>query len=341
MSCIKLALVCVLMSLVAAQTDDDPGSCTRTASQDMELEKLLRLRANCKVFGQQCSEWDRIAHLGEVEKYPADSCKQIASLKPCSPSGYYWVNSSASGVVRVFCLMGPTQFQQDGGWMRVARVNTSKTVSQCPQNFTTVTRSETTPPLRLCKKDGTTECTSTFFPSHGIQYNRVCGRVKGFQFGSPDALCPAQDRCLNTPRSPTIDGTYVDGISITHGSGPRNHIWTFVAGLGTAHPGDNTVCPCTDPQSFSGTVPSYVGNDYYCETGNQVGPFQFRLYTEDPLWDASGCTGASTCCDGDIKPYFCRTLPSLTTDDIEFRVCLDQPPEDEDILLQVIELYVR
>lgn len=339
MTCIELTLVCVLLSLVAAQ-GDDPGSCTRTASQDMELSQLLRLRTNCKVFGQQCSEWDRKALLGETERFAADSCEQIASLKPCSPSGYYWVNSSASGAVRVFCLMGLTQFQQDGGWMRVARVNTSKTSSQCPQNFTAVTRFETTPPLRLCQRVGT-QCTSTFFPTHGVQYSRVCGRVTGYQLASPDGFCPSQAVCLGSPTDTSIDGGYVDGISITHGSGPRNHIWTFAAGLGFVNYEGTTVCPCFNPQSSSVTVPSYVGNDYYCETGNQFGAFQVRFYSEDPLWDANGCTGASTCCDGEIKPYFCKTLPSPTTDDVEFRVCLDQDSNDEDILLQLIELYVQ
>jgi hypothetical protein len=76
------------------------------------------------------------------------------------------------------------------------------------------------------------------------------------------------------------------------------------------------------------------------ETGNHNGRFQFQFYSEDPLWDANGCTGASTCCDGEIKPYFCKTLPSPTTDDVEFHIRLDQP-SSEDILLKLIKLYVH
>ena len=31
--------------------------------------------------------------------------------------------------------------------------------------------------------------------------------------------------------NPTIDSNYVDGVSLTHGSNPRQHIWTFAAAL--------------------------------------------------------------------------------------------------------------
>ena len=46
----------------------------------------------------------------------------------------------------------------------------------------------------------------------------------GYQIGSPDAFATG----LQTV-SP-LDSYYVHGISITHGT-PRNHIWTYAAGL--------------------------------------------------------------------------------------------------------------
>jgi hypothetical protein len=38
-------------------------------------------------------------------------------------------------------------------------------------------------------------------------------------------------------------------------------------------------------------------------------------------------------------PWFCRTLPCETTDDIEVRLCCDSPPSDEDITIEQLEIY--
>ena len=51
-----------------------------------------------------------------------------------------------------------------------------------------------------------------------MAYQRVCGRARGYQKGTPDGF-----------RSGSVNDIYVDGLSITHGS-PRQHIWTYVAG---------------------------------------------------------------------------------------------------------------
>ena len=70
---------------------------------------------------------------------------------------------------------------------------------------------------------------------------------------------------LYNNRITTIDGAYVTGVSVTHGS-PRQHIWTFAAGFS-----DNDtrwlseLCPC-NPNSDA-SVPSFVGEDYFCDSG--------------------------------------------------------------------------
>ena len=56
-----------------------------------------------------------------------------------------------------------------------------------------------------------------------IEYSRVCGKIKAYQVGSPDAF-----RSITNRHS--IDSNYVDGISLTYGR-PRKHIWTFAASL--------------------------------------------------------------------------------------------------------------
>ena len=40
-------------------------------------------------------------------------------------------------------------------------------------------------------------------------------------------------------------------------------------------------------------------------------------------------------------PWFLKTLDETTTDNIELRVCSDQGLSDEDIPLDIIEIYVK
>ena len=57
----------------------------------------------------------------------------------------------------------------------------------------------------------------------------------------------------------------VEGLIITHGS-PRNHIWSFAAGL-TKDSNHIENCPCASP--YPGRpAPSAVGEDYFCESAN-------------------------------------------------------------------------
>ena len=115
-------------------------------------------------------------------------------------------------------------------------------------------------PVRACTGRGlsrTFECNSAFFSTHQLTYSRVCGRVIGYQHGRPDAFLE-----LNGNDTPFIDGSYVDGVSITHGSeGSRQHIWTFACAKA-----DNRsvsafrVCDCTssDPWPY---LTGFVGNN--------------------------------------------------------------------------------
>ena len=53
----------------------------------------------------------------------------------------------------------------------------------------------------------------------------MCGRIIGEGTTSPDAFI----RFLSDQN--TIEGNYLDGVSVTHGaSGSRTHIWSFGAG---------------------------------------------------------------------------------------------------------------
>ncbi len=159
-----------------------------------------------------------------------------------------------------------------------------------------------------------------------MRYSQVCGRVKAYQYGSPDEFGP-----YNNDRSLTIDNMYVDGVSVMHGWNPRKHVWTFAAGVNEVPACVTCSCPCV--RSFAGNVPPYVGNDYFCDTGSHQ-LLQAILYTEDPLWNGKGCGSTSSCCQFNSPPWFCKELPQPTTDDIELRVCRDEPCTNEEICLK-------
>ena len=72
--------------------------------------------------------------------------------------------------------------------------------------------------------------------------------------------------------------------------------------------------------------PSFVGNDYYCESGSPNHPTgsSFTWFTGDPLWDGAGCGGQeSPCCNRAGLPWFKKSLSIPTTASISVRVCRD------------------
>ena len=177
-------------------------------------------------------------------------------------------------------------------------------------------------------------CRSVIFPLHGIEYQRVCGRIIGYQYGNPGAFHGGTH---------SIDQSYVDGISITHG-GPscnRKHIWTFAAASDEVY-SDSNRCPCSRTNRlYTGRVPEYVEDNYFCDSGSQ-GPVTSRtFYGEDPLWDGRGCGIRSACCRFNTPPWFCRELLEPTTDNIEVRLCHDGSSSYENVYFELIELYVK
>ena len=133
----------------------------------------------------------------------------------------------------------------------------------------------------------------------------------------------------------TIEGAYVAGVSLTHGS-PRQHIWTFAAGLSEDFPTRGDACPCD--ASISIGIPPFVGGDYFCESGVNSGSTS-GLHPEDSLWDGQGCSNSSTCCSFNSPPYFTKQLPSPTSDPIEARLCWLDSGDDSPV--EFMELYVK
>ena len=276
-------------------------------------------------------------NLGDSPEFAAKSCNQIAALRPCSEPGYYWVQGTA-GLVGVYCEFN-TAFThgQPGGWTRVANVNMTERDSECPEGLEILTQ-----PRRMCRKTiATAGCSSATFSTQGLEYKKVCGKVIGYQYYSTDAFNPYHGN-----QALTIDDVYVEGVSITYGCSPRQHIWTFASALHEDGRADHLqyICPCSNTRaSFNWAIPRFVGTDYFCETGNRgyYSSNPSKYLVDDPLWDGKGCGPDSTCCDGAGKPWFCKDLPEPTTDDIEVRLCNDQARSNEDVAIEIIELYIQ
>ena len=185
-----------------------------------------------------------------------------------------------------------------------------------------------TTPRRLCI-GYVAGCASTHFYMKGVSYEHICGQVKGYQKDYPDGYHEG---------SQSIDGFYVDGISITLGS-PRKHVWTYAIGANDNHDsGGKFNCPCATHPGPS--PPAFVGNDYYCESGSG-GISSFGYFLSDPLWDGSGCSSGNGCCAQIGMPWFYRKLPVCVDDDFEVRICKDEDHSDEDAAVEKVELYVK
>ena len=251
------------------------------------------------------------------------SCEQVQEQQPNSPSGYY-ILAGPTGTYSTYCNMG-TLCGSGGGWTRLAYLDMSAT-QNCPSGF----RLYQSGGVRACGRPVTSSgsCVSVQFPSNGINYTQICGRVTGYQYGSTDAVSESVNN---------VNSHYFDGVSITRGS-PRQHVWTLYAGLTSDNNNSFNVCSCA-----GGTTPqSFVGNNYFCESGNNA-TWSPILYTSDPLWDGQGCTGLeSSCCSAPGLPWFHRDYGSTTTTDyIELRVCGDEGTANEDVAVSSYKIYVK
>ena len=194
--------------------------------------------------------------------------------------------------------------------------------AQCPSGLREV--SNTTAKQRACGRSASSGCSSLVFPT-SENYTHVCGRVRGYQFGSMDAFI----------NGGSIDTHYAEGVLITNGN-PRRHLWTYV--VSTTETRAQT-CPCSTRGSSSHwRIPAFVGSDYYCESGF-VTSWKGRMAWEDPLWDGAGCvTPGNTCCQR--YGWFHKQVQQ-TSDSIEVRWCANDHWRHEDVVTNVLELWVQ
>ena len=223
-----------------------------------------------------------------------DSCETVRMLNfPYFQPGFKIRSSSPNNftVSNCFTTISTTTCNNvTGKWRRVAYLNV--TSSNCPKSLQHDAGESS------CKICGAgPKCSSVTYPSGGLSYSQVCGRIDVQYSGTPDGL-----EVFSSQRLPSIslDDNYVDGVSLTYGTCPRNHIWTFSAKSSNS---------CTMRCSAWG----FVNSDYSCmECINSA----FKQET------------------------FYRNLTQPTTDDIEMRLCRDQWSSDEDVHITFVELFV-
>ena len=213
-----------------------------------------------------------------------------------------------------------------GNWSLVAYLDTTTNGGSCPSGLREVS-SDSRYGRRACGRSVNPGCSSVTYTTSSY-YSHICGRVRGYQYGTMDAF--------ETSSGKSINDVYVDGISITRGS-PRQHVWTYAVGVSEKDDAVKYRCPCvTDDYS---RVPSFVGSNYYCESGF-VGHKEYRTAWEDTLWDGIRCEVTSNkCCNR--YGWFYRRVPRAN-DYLEVRWFADQygHGDGEDIYTNLVEIWV-
>ena len=293
--------------------------CEHFSNFYVKMNNLLLLDLLLVLLVSSC--WSQQCNAVYKETDRPSSCKEILDKYPATPSGDYNLKTS-----KVYCDMD-TERCGSKGWTRVAHVDMSNKLQSCPGDLKLITS-----PIRTCGGLTTPGCASANFSTHGISYSKVCGRLRGYQVGDVGAFGPYVNDQTNL-------NLVIDGVLVSHGHA-QSHIWAYATGNHKKPSGEgNIYCPCADYR-FNGVVPSFIGNDYYCDSGVDSNPQGGVFYTT-PLWTGKGCTPPNFCCSHSGMPWFCKTLPVPTTDYIEIRNCHNSPSFGEDTAVELIELYIQ
>ena len=284
------------------------------------------------------TEGDTCTRYGFDVDLPGTSCADIYRKNPTSHdrTGYYVLK--AHQLYFALCDMNLECGGIKGGWMRIADIHTYRK-HDCPSGWNKHHNES------YCTGLKSAGCYSTHFPTLSTSYSKVCGKVVGYQKGSMDGFYPSAYAQGKVPEkykpvtsSRSLDGVYVDGISITLGN-PRKHVWTYAVGLSDNENYTHVNCPCA--RHPGPEPPLYVGNHYYCESAITGAFDTSKLYTDDPLWDGEGCGPENSCCYAPGMPWFFRQFPVAVNGDIEVRICHDQILDDEGVAVEQLQLYIQ
>ena len=267
--------------------------------------------------------------------YTGSSCREIYDVfsETRTKSGYYRIRGEWK-----FCNMRGAELEfmsacpgAGGEWKRIARFDIT-VGDNCPAGWIKASSGG----VSFCRiaTDASRTCSSVFFSTNGKRYQSMCGRVRGYQKGGPGGFAG-----FYRHRDDGIDSSYIDGISITRGS-PREHVWTYVIGTSDDYNYPSWNCPCA---SIAGPVsPSFVGEHYYCESGDTGSWSSTPYYFNDILWDGVGCSKSHCCTNyNTLQPWFYRFLRKPSSDDIEVRICAEWGFPTAATLVDYLELYIQ
>ena len=268
--------------------------------------------------------------------YTGSSCEDIYNNNPETrdKSGYYRIDDNQWTYCNMTIIAIANSISTcagvGGGWRRIVNINISAG-DDCPGEWRKATQSGVNF-CRVASNDNFT-CSSANFSTNGISYQRVCGRARGYQKG------PTLGFFIHQRPTPTSsDDYYASGLSITHSNNPRQHIWSFVSGSSERRRSYGN-CPCASV-ALTTASPSFVANNYYCETAVLSSLDYNGYFFNDTLWDGAGCIGG-TCCDDTTQSWFYRQLNQTTQDDIEARICSYGPFTRRSPLIDQLELYIQ
>ena len=264
-----------------------------------------------------------------VSKEGPHNCPSNLSIQASSNAARHQIRQAISNIYSHSC--------RGTGWKRVAYFNMTQNGQSCPSSLKYVSS-----PVRGCARKLTNRfsCDSTTFNAPANGYTEVCGTIRAYQKAYTDAFWASLGGGQNN-----IDSPYIDGISLTYGpAGSRRHIWTFAAAYSENDAGAHNSwnCACTDTRrNWPYAIPSFIGNNYFCDTGSSGTTTNGNTYISDPLWDGKGCGLYSTCCQLNNPPWFQTTLTQYTTADKELRLCNNGNSHNSDVVLYFADIYVK
>ena len=286
------------ITLVAAILIQELLTCTSLAEQCINHQSGLAFspgsrQSSCKDIHENYPEYRNTSGYYWMANYcgmnyTGQSCEDLYAKNPeiRSQPGFYLINNQW-----IFCNMTSIAISNyrstcagvGGGWTRIAHFNV-KSGDDCPSGWIKDNITDHQNIRHFCHPPGRNPkgnlCYSTQFSiPTGMNYTSVCGRVQGYQKGLTSGFRGGN----RIPR--TLDEAYVDGLAITHGSEPRHHIWTYAVGR-TEFPQHRLGCPCNSDRAPQ--PPSYVKDNYYCDSGFVEVPLAQWYFLRDPLWGL-GC----------------------------------------------------
>ena len=71
-----------------------------------------------------------------------------------------------------------------GAWTVITSLDMTKSGSSCPSGLHYFKFSS----KAGCRKNADRGCSSVTFPTYETSYSKICGKIIGYQYGSPDAF---------------------------------------------------------------------------------------------------------------------------------------------------------